>query len=211
MNGEAPGFSPGEEVTSRAGQSAHSRKRAGCLARGQRAKSSKREGNGTVRVIHGDFLEGLRDPDGIVLASTCGVITRGGRLVMGAGAARALAHRFSGLADEFGRLVRLSGVFRGDHWVYGLVVTTYRGYLVGAFQTKGHWRDPSSLDLVRFSASKLGRYLEANPDIRVHMAYPGIGLGGLGQEDVSRVLEEELGPVLTRVSLYILPRGTLHI
>jgi len=161
----------------------------------------------SIRVVYGNFLRGLDDPHGVVLAPTCGVLTRDGSLVMGAGAARALAARLEGIARDLGFRVRTSGTFNGDHWVYGLVVVPHGDHLVGAFQTKGHWRRPASPEIIRLSASKLRAFLEAHADLRAHLAFPGIGLGGLPRERVSAILAVELAPVSPRVVLYVLSGG----
>ncbi|RTH06047.1 hypothetical protein CSW47_04095 [Thermus scotoductus] len=77
-----------------------------------------------------------------------------------------------------------------------------RGNSYGAFQTKGHFRDRADLGLVRLGASRLRRFLEARPGLEVHMAFPGIGLGGLDPREVLEALEEALAGVGNRVVLY---------
>lgn len=162
----------------------------------------------TLKLVHGNFLQGLNDPSGLVLAPSCGVLARDGSLVMGAGAARDLATRLPGIARDLGCAIRASSTRRLDHWVYGLAVTRSGPHLAGAFQSKGHWAHPSSLELIALAASRLRNYLEQHPDLLAHLAFPGVGLGGLPVQQVSRILDQELQPVIHRVVLYLLPRGS---
>jgi hypothetical protein len=81
----------------------------------------------------------------------------------------------------------------GSWYLYGLLTLEVApGLSVGLFQTKGDWKDPADLGIIRYSATVLAQYLEGKPQ-EVHMAFPGIGLGGLSQEEVLEVLEPLLG------------------
>ena len=64
---------------------------------------------------------------------------------------------------------------------------------VGVFQTKGDWREPASLKIITHSAQKLAGWLVAHPGWEAHMAFPGVGLGGLEEEEVLEVLRPLLG------------------
>ena len=159
-----------------------------------------------MKVVHGNFLHGLNDPSGLVLAPACGVLAPDGSLVMGAGAARSLATRLPGIARDLGWAICTSGTRRLDHWVYGLAVAESGPHLAGAFQTKGHWVHPASPELITLAARKLRDYLEQHPGLRAHLAFPGVGLGGLPIQRVARILGQELQPAMDRVVLYLLPR-----
>ncbi|MGC8877088.1 hypothetical protein [Thermus sp.] len=150
-----------------------------------------------MRVVRGDFLQGGPMAKRLVVAPTNGVITARG-LVMGAGAARALAQAEPRLPALFAEAIRRVGTQRAGWWEYGFVAAGP----YGAFQTKGDWRNPADLGLIRLAASRLRDFLEVHPGLEVHMAFPGIGLGGLKPEAVLRVLEEGLGPQGERVVLY---------
>ncbi len=76
------------------------------------------------------------------------------------------------------------------------------GRLYGAFQTKAHFRERADLGLLRLSASRLREFLEARPGVEVHLAFPGVGLGGLRPGEVLEALEGPLGRVADRVTLY---------
>src|SRR5690606_38723083 len=47
------------------------------------------------------------------------------------------------------------------------------------FQTKGHYREASSLDLIRHSLEGLTTYAREHPHARIALPYPGIGMGRL--------------------------------
>ncbi|BDG18828.1 hypothetical protein TthSNM11_10310 [Thermus thermophilus] len=152
-------------------------------------------------VKRGNFLAGLQAPGTLVAAPTNGVLTSRG-LVMGAGAAKALADRVPGLPQALAEAIRREGRRQGGAWLYGFVAVELGGRFYGAFQTKGHFRDRADLALVRLGASRLRRFLEERPGLEVHMAFPGIGLGGLKPEEVLEALEEALAGVGDRVVLY---------
>lgn len=155
-------------------------------------------------VKRGNFLAGLQAPGTLVAAPTNGVLTSRG-LVMGAGAAKALAEAEPRLPRLFAEAVRREGTLRGGVYLYGFVAVEVDGRSYGAFQTKGHFRDRADLGLVRLGASRLQRFLEERPGLEVHMAFPGIGLGGLSPRAVLEVLERGLGDQAGRVVLYRLP------
>ncbi|GBD40745.1 hypothetical protein HRbin39_00114 [bacterium HR39] len=154
-----------------------------------------------MRVLRGNFLGGLKAPQALVAAPTNGVLTPWG-LVMGAGAAKALAEVEPRLPRLFAEAIRREGTYQNGVYLYGLVVVEVGGRLYGAFQTKGHFRDRADLGLVRLGTSRLRRFLEAHPGVEAHLAFPGIGLGGLEPGRVLEVMEKALGQVGDRVILY---------
>ena len=157
-----------------------------------------------MRIVKGNFLVALGDPQAVVAAPTNGVVGARG-LVMGAGAAKALAEAEPRLPSLFAEAVRREGAYQGGVYLYGFVAVEVDGRSYGAFQTKGHFRDRADLALIRLGASKLRRFLEERPGLEVHMAFPGIGLGGLSPMAVLEVLERGLGNQADRVVLYRLP------
>lgn len=153
-----------------------------------------------MKTLKGNYLQASRL--GVVLvAPTNGVITSRG-LVMGAGAAKALAEAEPRLPRLFAEAVQREGILRNGVYLYGFVAVEVGGRSYGAFQTKAHFRDRADLRLIRLAASKLRRFLEERPGLEVHMAFPGIGLGGLKPGEVLEALEEALGEVGDRVVLY---------
>lgn len=148
-----------------------------------------------MRVLRGNFLVGLEDPQGLVLAPANGVIVPAG-LVMGAGAALALAEAVPGARQALARAIEARGTrYPEGYRMYGLAVAR-------AFQTKAHFRDNANAGIVRLSAGLLAQWMAAHPDFRVHLAYPGIGLGRLEPGLVERVLRKCLEGFQDRVFLY---------
>jgi len=150
-----------------------------------------------MRIAKGNFLAAAR---GVLLATGNGVVRRDGHLVMGAGAAKALAQAYPHLPRVFGRMARGTPNMGGWH-LYGLlIIQVAPGLSAGLFQTKGDWRDRADLSLIAYSAKKLAEWLRNNPGWEVHMAFPGVGLGGLNEGEVLGVLEPILGDL--PVTLY---------
>gem|GEM_PF-1959916 len=139
-----------------------------------------------VRVVKGNFLSAGR---GLLLAPGNGVVRADGLLTMGAGAAKALAQTYPHLPRVFGRMAQSEPRMGGWH-LYGLlVIRVAPGLHAGLFQTKEDWRDRADLSLIAYSAKKLAEWLKKNPGQEAHLAFPGVGLGGLGEEGVLEVLE----------------------
>lgn len=109
------------------------------------------------------------------------------QLIMGAGAAKAVLERHPGIDALLASAIEALKLGRDQP--YGFVAArSANGQLVGSFQSKQHWRDPSTVELIAFSTKVLNAYLEQHPDISVAIAYPGIGLGGLKERDVQPIL-----------------------
>ncbi len=139
-----------------------------------------------VRVVKGNFLSAGR---GLLLAPGNGVVRKDGLLTMGAGAAKALAQAYPFLPRVFGRMAR-SEPRMGNWHLYGLlVIRVAPGLYTGLFQSKGDWKAPADLSLIAYSARKLAEWLKENPGLEAHLAFPGIGLGGLEESEVLEVLE----------------------
>ncbi len=144
-----------------------------------------------MKLAQGDMWS-VYDQADLFLVTTNSVLNRHGALVMGAGIARQTKERFPGLDAALGNAV----VQAGD--TYGLLVSP-RWFIppdgsgptakLGAFQTKIHWHDPSSPELINFSTSKLLTWCKAHSTARVHLNMPGVGLGGLSREQVLPMLE----------------------
>jgi hypothetical protein len=138
---------------------------------------------------------------GLLLAPGNGVVKANGHLVMGAGAAKALAQTYPYLPRTLGRMAqREPRMGKGWH-LYGLlVIQVAPGLHTGVFQSKGDWKASADLSLIAYSARKLAEWLKSNPGLEAHLAFPGVGLGGLGEEEVLEVLE----PILRNlpVTLY---------
>ena len=135
-----------------------------------------------MKLSQGDMWSAFEQAD-LFLVTTNSVLNRHGALVMGAGIARQAVERFPGLDAALGSVVRQAGD------TYGLLVSPrWPEAKLGAFQTKIHWREGSSLELIAFSTGKLLAWCREQPAAQVHLNLPGVGLGGLSREQVLPVL-----------------------
>src|SRR5690606_20044853 len=75
-----------------------------------------------------------------------------------------------------------------DQDAYGFIPLEGAFQGLALFQTKRHWRYPSTLDLIRVSVAGLRGYAQANPEVRVALPFPGIGMGGLSPDEVRPLL-----------------------
>ena len=151
-----------------------------------------------MRIAKGNFMA---SSSGLVLATGNGVVRGNRTLVMGAGAAKALAQAYPHLPRVFGRMAQGQPRMSGGWHLYGLlVIQVAPGLHAGLFQSKGDWKASADLSLIAYSARKLAEWLKSNPGLEAHLAFPGIGLGGLEEEEVLEVLEPILGDL--PVTLY---------
>ena len=112
----------------------------------------------------------LQKADAICFTSN-GVTKANGALVMGAGVAKAFRDTFPLLDVAAGYAVR-------THGNRCQVVRDSKPAIV-AFPTKHHWKDPSSLELIRDSAEQLMRLIEDRGWRMVALPRPGCRNGGL--------------------------------
>ena len=112
----------------------------------------------------------------IIAVTTNGNI-KDGKLIMGAGAAKAMRDRYPGI----------------DRWAATQITGKRYGWIsngtVGMFQSKINYWEPSTVKLIEFSVKKLLAWLEQRPGITVALNFPGIGLGGLTEEEVLPLIE----------------------
>src|SRR5690606_19821836 len=77
---------------------------------------------------------------------------------------------------------------RADTHLYGFLPLEAPFERLALFQTKRHWRDPSTLELISASVDSLRRYALEHPGQQIALPYPGIGMGGLAPEAVRPLL-----------------------
>jgi hypothetical protein len=111
-------------------------------------------------------------------------IRKDGCLVMGRGLAKEVRDRVQGSDEIFGGLISISHGHLGE---YGLLVHVFPSQLLGLFQVKKHFRDKADLDLIAHSVESLLLLLHTVE--RIDLNYPGIGFGGLEEEDVRPIIE----------------------
>ena len=134
-----------------------------------------------MRLATGDMLLNPFD----VLFFTANNVVNNGKLVMGAGAARAVKDKWPTTPTLLGQKILLkqrSGFF-------GIVYCQQHNGIIGAFQSKYHWKNPSSLDLIKSSCEQLSNFAILNISKRISLNFPGIGFGGLKRTDVLPLLE----------------------
>ena len=143
-----------------------------------------------MKVVTGNFLYPSEShAPKLLLAPGNGVVNIRGELVMGAGAAKALAEAYPWLPEKLGAMAKRSPK-RGDWHLYGVLAVEVEEKLsLGVFQTKGNWREKADLAIIAHSAQALARWLDERPGWEAHLAFPGIGLGGLDAGSVAEVLE----------------------
>lgn len=128
----------------------------------------------------------------VITVTTNNVFNSNGELVMGGGCALEAKLRYPNLP-------RLAGEIITTPDFYGFVVIRN----IGLLQTKYHYRNPSTLELIGKSLVVMNDWLTTNSGITLACAYPGIGLGGLTKKQVEPV-------ILNSLSSTVLNRVTFH-
>lgn len=161
-----------------------------------------------MRYVSGDIfasnVEALVNP----------VNTRG---AMGAGLAKQFAQRYPAILEPYKkvcaegrlkpggahvlRLNRSTGALdpAGNLWIFNLA-------------TKDHWRDPSRLEWVDYSMSRLGTALERYGIRSIAIPKLGSGLGGLEWAEVRDLMEKHLRPFAERgIDFLVYGEGPEHV
>lgn len=140
--------------------------------------------------VQGDWFRWYaRDNVDLALFTTNSVVTRDGRLVMGAGLARQVRDRWPGIDRAIGSQVREMG--RDYHL---LISPRWPQARVGAFQVKWDWHDQSDLGLIAKATLRLQVFVtttlaERGRDRLVILNFPGVGNGRLSVADVKPFLD----------------------
>lgn len=111
-----------------------------------------------------------------ICITTNSYIKKNGALAMGKGIAGEALNRFPALDDLLGGFIKKNC---GHLGFYGIAIVTK--YNLVALQTKYHFKDRSTYELIKKSICKLASF--HLPGI-VNIAFPGIGYGGLDPEIV---------------------------
>lgn len=130
----------------------------------------------------GDMWSAFDAADLFLITTNC--VLRGGRLVMGAGIAREARDRFPGLDKALGKAIREQ--LNPSKYIL-LLSERWPEAKLGALQTKLHWRNPSSPELVAEGIIAVGKWAKAHPAAAVHMPLPGVGHGHLEVSVVQRL------------------------
>jgi len=120
-----------------------------------------------------------------------GVLKKNGALVMGAGVAKAFRDRIVGVDIAAGVAVKANGNICQP--VLTLSNIDFGTVTIVAFPTKHHWRNDSSIDLIKRSAEQLVELADKNDWKKILLPPPGCGMGNLSfEKDVRPVLEKIL-------------------
>lgn len=127
------------------------------------------------------------------LFTACSHLTWQGELTMGAGIAREVKEKFPRMPEIMGAYLRHDGY--GDTSSWGVCVSVYIPGItgrskIGAFQTKWHWKESSSLALIGHSVLELQNLCRYGKLSRVDLNFPGIGCGGLERAHVLPIVRE---------------------
>lgn len=122
------------------------------------------------------------DTKHIYLFTANSVVTSNGKLVMGAGVAKAVRDTYKGIDTLFG-----SKIVHMD--VFCLQFVEWNGVWIGAFQTKIDWREASPLNVVQSSINMLTSVANKRPNHTFHLPCPAVNHGGRRIEDILPMLE----------------------
>jgi len=129
----------------------------------------------------------LFDQDGVTICiTTNGIVRESGEAVMGKGCALEARKRCKGIERVLGDKIRINGnhVFYLGSYNIGPVK------MVGvvSFPTKRHYKNPSSLELIKESAIELVNYTNLMEWKKVIIPRPGCGSGNLNWGVVKNLL-----------------------
>lgn len=116
-----------------------------------------------------------------VCVTTNAMTKSDGNLIMGAGIALEASKKEPKLKVLWGKYLRENKLVNR---LYGLI--SYEKYI--AFQTKLDWKNPSTLEIIKFSVDKLNRLALKYPDKVFGLPYPGISNGKLSSKMVYPLL-----------------------
>ncbi len=141
-----------------------------------------------MNLIYGDIWSEIGKADMICFTANS-TLDKHDALIMGAGSALECKTRWPHLAREFGSLI--SDDIYGKRFGF-LDARADASTIIGAFQTKYHWREKGDLELIEHSTHVLINHLEAvvmmGYQCRVAMVFPGTGYGGLNRADVLPII-----------------------
>ena len=146
-----------------------------------------------LKEIKGDIFELMEGEFDAFCITTNGIIKGDGRAVMGAGIAKECRDRFNNIDLRLANLIKKNGSITQQ-------LGTYSNGAVIAFPTKNHWRDTSSIELIRKSCHELNALIETRGFKKVLLPRPGCGNGGLNWNEVKAIIEPILSDKVYIVS-----------
>ena len=129
----------------------------------------------------GNMFDHIDECDVLLVTTNC-IVKSNGELVMGSGAALQAKLYDTSLPRRLARKILEKGVR------YGLII--FEDSKIGAFQTKYHFSSSAKYEIIAYSTTLLCDWVNRNKQKTVFLNYPGIGLGGLKEERVYRVISK---------------------
>lgn len=154
--------------------------------------------------VYGDMIDVCRgrDYDGIVFTANS-VVNKDNELVMGGGAALRVKNAFPKAALVLGNQIKQDGYnwVQPDYYLAGCVFDAVKPFYVFALQVKRDFRHKGDIQLTIQSLKDLAAWCEENPEVKLVMNCPLIGLGGYS----SRVdeVKEIVSSILKNTSIVV--------
>ena len=138
-----------------------------------------------MKIRKGDMWSAFDEAD-LFCITTNSTLRHDNSLVMGAGIAKQAKDRFPALPQMAGAAILKTF----NPVMYGLIVSPRwkDGKKIALFQTKIHWQAIASLEVISMATQKLKEIAQANPTAKIHLNYPGIGLGALDPLHVATII-----------------------
>src|SRR3990172_6453636 len=149
----------------------------------------------------GDMLSHWNEPH-LFLITTNACINSYGGLVMGAGIARQVRDRFSGIDKALAEVIQSKGTafsqfehngrpYRAYQPPYYLLISPeWPQRRLGIFQVKNRFFAPAIPNFIEEATRMLSEWCQAHPDSTVYLNFPGIGNGGLDRNRVLPIVSE---------------------
>ena len=144
-----------------------------------------------------DYKKPIPDNE-VVFFTSNSTLNNKGELVMGAGNALAMKEAYPQAPKMFADMVKLYPSRR-----IHITNPSLCGGMIGSFQTKIHWRNPTPLNILMESIRQLNIISMLYTKITYHLPCPAINHGGMKEEDVLKLLDELPNNVL----VYIKPNN----
>lgn len=130
-------------------------------------------------------------PADVYLCTTNGVLSGRDELIMGKGSALDMKKKYPNSPKLFGKKILEEATPGRVNLKYGLIYAELETPLpwIGAFQTKYHYNSRSYIDLIKLSTSMLKQFALFTSK-EIVLPYPGIGNGGLKEENVYEIIQE---------------------
>ena len=131
--------------------------------------------------VKGDLWDYYGKPNYVICVTTNACVSVTGRAVMGRGVALQARERILNIDRELGWQIQNRGS--------GVEIFYLDDGRVLSFPTKIDWKLPSSIELIKYSASNLNCIALNNPETTYVLPRPGCQNGGLKWEDVKKIVD----------------------